>query len=480
MQFDQSYATKLADTVSPVKVAPLKNARLVTVNKPLGEAMELDPSLLQERVLLSQLADPESELNRFAVAQKYGGHQFGQWNPQLGDGRGLLLREVVTQSGERFDLHLKGAGTTPFSRFGDGRAVLRSTLREYLASEALHGLGIPTSRALCLIDSDEPVQRETVETGAMLIRVCQSHLRFGHFEYFYHSRQHDQLNDLFDYTLSTHYPHLLQHDSPHYALFEDMVLRTAELIAKWQAYGFCHGVMNTDNMSIHGITFDYGPYAFLDNYDPGYICNHSDHSGRYSFDNQPGIGLWNLNALAQGFLNHLSVEQIKQALEQYQPRLQQHYSDLMRQRLGISVPQDKDVQLLNRFLTLLEQDKRDFNGTFRLLADTSTTELHAALRDHFIQRDAATEWADLYIRRLTEQGEEDELRMAAMQAVNPRYLLRNYLAQNAIDAAQQGDYSVFRELLDALRTPFTRQPHRDHLSAPPPDWGHNMEISCSS
>ena len=424
MNLDHSYATQLGDLGALTKPLSVANPQLIEVNHTLREALQLPASWFTQSSIMSMLFGNTSSLTKHSFAQKYGGHQFGGWNPDLGDGRGLLLGEAKDQQGNPWDLHLKGAGPTPYSRFADGRAVLRSTLREYLASEALHHMGIPTSRALCLITSDEPVYREKQEKAAMMIRVSQSHIRFGHFEYFYHNGELDKLEKLFDYCFERHFSDCLQTESPHLAMLEKIVTDTATLIAKWQAFGFNHGVMNTDNMSIHGITFDFGPYAFLDDFDPKFVCNHSDHQGRYAFEQQPGIGLWNLNALAHAFTPYLSIEQIKSALSQYEPRLMAEFSQLMRQKLGLYENNHTTAELVNRWLDLVSQDKRDYHISFRLLCDIDEQGAHPKLVDHFIQREAAQAWLTQYQQAIRAQGTDTQERQAQMRKVNPAYVLR--------------------------------------------------------
>ncbi|MBN7820807.1 protein adenylyltransferase SelO [Bowmanella yangjiangensis] len=479
MYLAHTYAQTLADLGSQVSVQPPQNPRLVHVNQSLLADLDLDPQLFVEQQLFHELFNETGRLNRLAMAQKYGGHQFGQWNPQLGDGRGLLLGETRDKQGKPVDLHLKGAGQTPYSRFGDGRAVLRSTLREYLVGEAMYHLGIPSSRSLCLISSSEPVMRERQETAAMMIRTCQSHVRFGHFEYFFHSGQSDKLQRLFDYCFTQHFPHLNDSEDRYYRLLEQIVVDTAELIAKWQAFGFAHGVMNTDNMSIHGISFDFGPYAFLDDFQQDYICNHSDHQGRYAFDRQPGIALWNLNALAHAFSGHLSLEEIKQALGQYEPRLLSHYFALMADKLGLQAASEQDEPLISDWLNLLARERRDYHQSFRLLSHFQPEQAKLLL-DHFVDRNQAKAWLDRYIQRLNQQSGSHQLRHQQMQAANPKYVLRNYLAQQAIEQAEQGDFSEFERLFTVLSAPFDEQPTHAHYAKPPPDWGKSMEISCSS
>ncbi|NQD96261.1 YdiU family protein, partial [Pseudomonas sp. CrR25] len=333
LTFDNRFA-RLGDAFSThVLPEPIVEPRLVIASPSAMALLDLDPAEADSEVFTQLFAGHKLWSDTEPRAMVYSGHQFGVYNPRLGDGRGLLLGEVVNDAGEYWDLHLKGAGQTPYSRMGDGRAVLRSSIREFLASEHLHALGIPTSRALCVTASSTPVWREKQERAAMLLRLARSHVRFGHFEYFYYTQQHEQLRQLGEHVLSCHFPGCLEQEQPYLALFREVVERNAELIAHWQAYGFCHGVMNSDNMSILGITFDFGPYAFLDDFDPNHICNHSDDSGRYSFSNQVPIAQWNLAALGQALTPFVEVEALREALGLFLPLYQAHYLDLMRRRL---------------------------------------------------------------------------------------------------------------------------------------------------
>lgn len=483
MKLDHSFADELTSLTSEVKPIKLINSRLMVFNHELATELSLPTDWQHESLFFDALYAQKGPLNLRSVAQKYGGHQFGHWNPELGDGRGLLLAEAIDEHNQRWDLHLKGAGPTPYSRFADGRAVLRSTIREYLASEALHYLGIPTSRALCLISSDEPVYREKQERAAKMIRVCQSHIRFGHFEYFYHSKQPQKLQSLFDYCFKYHFIECAKAESPYLAMFAKIVHDTAKLIAKWQAFGFNHGVMNTDNMSIHGITFDYGPYAFLDDFDPTFICNHSDPQGRYSFDSQPGIGLWNLNALAQTFTPHLEIEQIKQVLNNYEATLLAEYSTLMHYKLGLvpsSANSEANSQIINTWLDMLAVEKKDYSATFRQLCQFDIMDDNQTLRDQFIHRERFDEWAKQYTLALTKQGIRQSQRQTQMRHNNPHIILRNYLAQQVIDQAEEGDFKMFHQFIAALKKPYEEIEEYQKYSAPPPDWGKQLEISCSS
>ncbi len=419
------------------------------------------------------------------LAMKYAGHQFGVYNPDLGDGRGLLLAEMQHQDGTWFDIHLKGAGLTPYSRMGDGRAVLRSTIREYLCSEAMAGLGIPTTRALGMMDSDTPVYREKTEYGALLIRVAETHIRFGHFEHFFYTNQLAEQKLLADKVIEWHFPECSQVEKPYAAMFEFVVEKTAEMIAYWQAYGFAHGVMNTDNMSILGQTFDYGPFGFLDDYDPNYICNHSDYQGRYAFEQQPRIALWNLFALAHSLSPLVQREDLEAALGKFEVRLSQKFSELMRAKLGLHTKVDEDGRLFEAMFELLNQNKADYTRFFRELSNLDVKSPQAVI-DLFIDQEAASAWVDLYLARCELEVDECGERVSAqtrcekMRRTNPKYILRNYLAQIAIDKAEEGDFSEVNRLAELLKRPYDEQPEFDEYAKLPPEWGKKMEISCSS
>lgn len=471
LQFDNRFA-RLGDTFSS-RVVPdaLTNPQLVVGSADAAALLGLDPAQMDDPLFTELFSGHKIWKDAEPRAMVYSGHQFGAYNPQLGDGRGLLLGEVINPDGEHWDLHLKGAGSTPFSRMGDGRAVLRSSIREFLASEALPALGIPSSRALCVTVGDNPVRRERMERAAMLLRLARSHIRFGHFEFFYYTDQYDELRRLIDFTLQTCYPQCQQEAQPVLAMFREVARRTMHMVARWQAYGFCHGVMNTDNMSILGITFDFGPYAFLDEYDAGYICNHSDHAGRYAFNRQPMIAHWNLACLAQALVPFIEVETLKAELEQLMPLHDTEYQRLMNVRLGWAGTQPEDNDLRDQLLTLMQGSAADYHITLRLLAEDDPQ-----TRDHFIDRDAFDQWFALHqARQAIDPGA-----LAGRLECNPVYVLRNYLAQQAISAAEQGDFSEVRRLHEILRQPFTRIPGQEAYAAPPPDWGQRLEISCSS
>jgi uncharacterized protein YdiU (UPF0061 family) len=481
LTFDNRFA-RLGDVFSiHVLPAPLDSPRLVVASDAAMALLDLDPSEAQTPLFAEVFSGQKLWAETEPRAMIYSGHQFGHYNPQLGDGRGVLLGEVYNAAGEHWDLHLKGAGQTPFSRMGDGRAVLRSSIREFLASEALYALGIPSSRALCVIGSDTPVWRESQERGATVPRLAPSHVRFGHFEYFYYTKQPEQQKILADHVLAMHFPECLEQPEPYLAMFTTIVERNAELIALWQAYGFCHGVMNTDNMSILGITFDFGPFAFLDDFDANFICNHSDHEGRYAFSNQVPIAHWNLSALAQALTPLIALEPLRQALGLFLPLYQAQYLDRMRRRLGLTSAEDADMTLVERLLNLMQNGGVDYNLFFRRLGDQPAEQAVATLRDDFVDMLGFDGWAADYLARIgREQQGTDSERQARMHAVNPLYLLRNYLAQKAIDAAERGDYSEVRQLHAVLTRPFEQQAGMEQYAERPPEWGKHLEISCSS
>lgn len=480
LNFDNRFARLPSTLFSRVEPRGFARPHLVAFNPDVAALLDLDPAEASTPALCAFLGGQKLLPGSEPLAMKYTGHQFGIYNPDLGDGRGLLLGQVRNGKGELWDLHLKGAGPTPYSRFGDGRAVLRSSIREYLGSEAMHHLGIPTTRALCIIGSDEAVQREKAESGAMLLRVADTHIRFGHFEWLHHSGQTALLQVLADHVIDSHYPECRDAAAPHAALFDAIVVRTARLMAQWQLAGFAHGVMNTDNFSITGATFDYGPFGFLDAYEPGYICNHSDHSGRYAWNRQPSVGLWNLNALAHAFSTLVEHDALVASLQSYETTLLQHYDSGLKAKLGLQADLPGDRQLGIDFLDLLMKNGADYTRSFRALCHVSTSQDRTTLRDDFVDREAFDHWHRRYRERLLAEYSIEAERSPRMNSCNPKYVLRNYLAQIAIEKAEAGDYSEIERLHAVLRRPFDEQPENDDYAALPPDWGRHMEISCSS
>ncbi|MGV2990157.1 protein adenylyltransferase SelO [Vibrio sp. E150_011] len=473
------YSEFPASFYTPVNPTLLKAPQWVAWNSDLAKDLRL-PSVANEYPELLSVLSGSQPLDAFTpLAMKYAGHQFGVYNPDLGDGRGLLLGEIKDRYGNVQDVHIKGAGKTPYSRMGDGRAVLRSTIREYLCSEAMYGLGIPTTRALGMMVSDTPVYRERVEQGALLIRLSESHVRFGHFEHFFYSGQHSELKLLVDKVIEWHFSDSLKHEHVYADFFTQVVEKTAVMIAGWQSVGFAHGVMNTDNMSILGQTFDYGPFGFLDDYEPGYICNHSDYQGRYAFDNQPSIALWNLTALAHALSPLIDREHLDAALQHFTPTLQREYSQKMRAKLGILSKLPEDGAFFNETFDFLERHHVDFCLFFRALSNLDTQN-RSTVTDLFHDREGAEAWLEIYLSRVELESLSNVERCARMRAVNPKYILRNYLAQQAIESAEQGDFSLVDDLIYVLKTPYDEHVNHASFASLPPDWGKKMEISCSS
>ena len=467
---------------SPVVPSRLDQPTKVSSNSLLATQLGIDPAALESQTMLDLVSGNFGTANIKPIALVYSGHQFGVWAGQLGDGRAMTLGELPVTGAdgktELWDIQLKGAGPTPYSRFADGRAVLRSSIREYLCSEAMHGLGIASTRALYLLDSKTRIYREDVESGAIVCRVARSHIRFGSFEHFHYRNQPEGVAALANYVIDRHFPEWAAEHNRYLKLFTQTVENTAKMIAQWQAIGFSHGVMNTDNMSILGDTLDYGPFGFLDSYNPNFICNHSDSHGRYSFKNQPSVGLWNLNALATSLMSLLSSDELIAVLKTYEPHYLTHYRALMAAKLGLLEYRDDDEQLLNSLLELLQKNAVDYSLFFRQLCTFSATD--QSVRDHFIDRDAFDLWAEQYLQRLVQQPLTDQQRCAQMLRTNPKYVLRNYMAQAAIEKAQQGDYSEVNLLLRVLQNPFDEHPEAEKYAGLPPDWADHISVSCSS
>ena len=482
LHFKNSFAALGENFSTPVTPSGIENPWLVSVNEDAADLLGIDTAELQQNWFLQWCSGNLTLPGSAPRAMVYSGHQFGSYVPRLGDGRGLLLGEVEGPQG-KWDVHLKGAGQTPYSRFGDGRAVLRSTIREYLCSEAMHGLGIATTRALSIAASNEPVYRETTEQAAMLIRLARSHVRFGSFEYFHHRGETEQVQILADHVIEQHLPELAGCDDSYLGLFRHAVHSTARLIAQWQAVGFAHGVMNTDNMSIIGDTLDYGPFGFLDGYNPDFICNHSDHSGRYAFKRQPVIGLWNCNALANALTSLLSVEALTAVLEEYEPLFIDSLLQLHRQKLGLTTTEEGDQALIDDLLATLTASNVDYTIFFRKLCDFQEQGASDRLRDLFLDRAAFDSWAERYHQRLAREPEQISAaeRRQAMLKTNPKYVLRNYMAEIAIRHAEdEGNYREIDRLLKLLQTPFDEHPDCEDYARHPPAWSEQLSVSCSS
>ena len=442
----------------------------------------------------------------------YGGHQFGRWAGQLGDGRAINLGEVVNDRGDRWTLQLKGAGPTPYRRMADGLAVLRSSVREFLASEAMFHLGVPTTRALSLTLTGEKVMRDMFydghpawEQGAVVCRVAPSFTRFGHFQMVAARKEMDVLKRLAEYTLRTDFPHLGEPSPEAYRRwFVEVCRKTADMIAHWMRVGFVHGVMNTDNMSILGLTIDYGPYGWLDDFDPGWTPNTTDaHSRRYTFGNQPAIAQWNLLQLAAAVYPLIGEQEpIQEALDGYQQRFTEVWRNMRAEKLGLAAFEPADEDLYQKLTSLLTAVETDMTIFFRRLADVSPgdtppedrsdDDLMRPIRDAYYRPEQLTpsfcrrtaDWLRRYLQRLEKDGRQEPARRRRMNRANPKYILRNYMAQEAIEKAEQGDFSRIHELLDLLRRPYDEQPERAHFAAKRPDWARDYPgasmLSCSS
>ena len=486
---DPSYATLGAPYHQPVAPTPLSQPRLLHHSATLARELGLDGAAMASPELLATLVGNTPWPGYVPHASVYAGHQFGTFVAQLGDGRALMIAELRTQDGRHLELQLKGAGRTPYSRGADGRAVLRSSIREYLGSEAMHALGVPTTRCLSVAGAADPVFRETTETAAVVCRVAPSFVRFGHFEFFYHRGAHQYLAPLADHVINEHFPHLAGQPDRYATWLGEVVERTARLVAQWQTLGFCHGVMNTDNFSILGLTIDYGPFGFLDHFHPHHICNHSDDAGRYAYSAQPEVGQWNCAQLLQATLPLLpgtpeqAVAIAQEIYARYAPVYSQAALRGWADKLGLRELHDGDADLLNSFLGILHRGKSDFTRSFRHLARVRTDADTPAIdvREEIADLAAFDAWIVKYRARLrTEQNTDDSVRAERMNRVNPKYVLRNHLAQAAIEQAQQGDIAELDRLATLLAHPYDEQPAMEHYATEPPEQLRHIEVSCSS
>lgn len=465
---------------APMRTSPLSAPYWVGQSASLGAELGLDPTWMASDAWLQALSGNDALPGTQPLSSVYSGHQFGVWAGQLGDGRAILLGEALGQ-----EWQLKGAGPTPFSRRGDGRAVLRSSIREFLCSEAMQALGIPSTRALCVTGSDAPVRRETLETAAVVTRVAPSFIRFGHFEHFSFNQQQAELKALADYVIERFYPQCRDSQAwagnPYAALLDAVTGRTAEMVAHWQSVGFCHGVMNTDNMSILGLTIDYGPFQFLDGYDPAHICNHSDHQGRYAFDKQPQVAYWNLYCLGQALLPLIvDQDQAVAALDTFQTRFPQALALRFGAKLGLRAGEAAPDELLQDIRSLLAAGRVDFTIFWRRLSHWAAEQdlADASVRDLFLDRAAIDAWLQRFSAlHLPAQRQQVSRRMLA---ANPKYVLRNHLGELAIRAARQKHFGVVSDLLKVLQSPFDEHPQYEAFAGFPPDWASGIEISCSS
>ena len=474
--FDNSYARLPERFFARLPPTPVAAPRLVRLNSELARTLGLDPARLSAPEGIAILAGNTVPRLGEPLAMAYAGHQFGSFVPQLGDGRALLLGEVVGRDGVRRDIQLKGSGPTPFSRNGDGRAALGPVLREYIISEAMAALGIPTTRSLAVVTTGQTVRREKPLPGAVLTRVASSHIRVGTFQFFAARGDVNAVLELADYVIARHYSEAARAEKPYRKLLELVIARQAELVAKWLLVGFIHGVMNTDNMSIAGETIDYGPCAFIDSYDPEAVYSSIDSFGRYAYGNQPGIAQWNLARLAETLLPLLAenqetaVEMANEALGEFASRFETAYASGLRRKLGLFYERQDDIALARDLLDRMARNGADFTLTFRRLSDAAGgPAADTVVRSLFTDPTAYDDWASKWRRRLAEDGEgTGERRVAAMRAVNPAFIPRNHLVEEALAAAlTDGDFSAFDNLLAVVLRPYDDQPSHGHYAQPP-------------
>ena len=470
--FDNSYA-RLPDRFhARLDPTPVAAPRLVKLNVALAEELGLDPALLASAEGVAMLAGNAVPPGAAPLAAAYAGHQFGNFTPRLGDGRAILLGEVLRADGARRDIQLKGSGRTPFSRGGDGRAALGPVLREYIVSEAMAALGVPTTRALAAVATGEWVFREDALPGAVLVRVAASHIRVGSFQYFAARGDGEAVRLLADHVIARHYPDAAMADNPYRALLEGVVARQAALVARWMLVGFIHGVMNTDNTAVGGETIDYGPCAFLDGYDPDAVFSSIDHAGRYAYGNQPRIAQWNLTRLAETLLPLLAeqedaaIESATAVLKGFGPIFQTAYLGGLARKIGIAAMRDGDGELAQDLLVLMGEAQADFTNSFRALCAAEADV--AGLRAHFADPTPLDAWLERWRTRLAEEASTPAERSTAMRRENPAFIPRNHRVEAAIAAAvQREDFAPFEELVAVLATPWDDQPGFAHYADPP-------------
>jgi uncharacterized protein YdiU (UPF0061 family) len=486
--FQNTYAALPANFFARVAPTPVASPRLIKLNRPLALQLGLDPDRLASPEGIEILAGKQIPEGADPIAMAYAGHQFGHFVPQLGDGRAILLGEVIDADGVRRDIQLKGSGPTPFSRRGDGRAALGPVLREYIVSEAMFALGIPTTRSLAAVVTGESVVRETLLPGAVLTRVAASHIRVGTFQYFAARGDTDGVRRLADHVIGRHYPQLANADRPYFALLEAVIARQADLIARWLLVGFIHGVMNTDNSSISGETIDYGPCAFMDQYDPAMVFSSIDEQGRYAYANQPRIALWNLTRFAECLLPLLSEDQDKaiseaqSALGEFSEKFNTAYQAGLRSKLGLLTARDDDPALAQDLLDAMAKNQADFTLTFRRLSDAALdSAADREVRQLFADPAAYDDWAVRWRQRIETEPQDPAARRAAMREVNPAFIPRNHRVEAVIEAAvNRDDYAPFEELLAVLSKPYQDQPEFSGYADPPEPHQRVLQTFCGT
>ena len=478
--FDNSYSRLPETFFSKVNPAPVQAPKKVIFNLPLATSLGLHADHLQSNQGVEELAGNDLPDGAEPIAQAYGGHQFGYFN-MLGDGRAILLGEQITPSGERFDIQLKGPGRTPYSRGGDGRAALGPMLREYIISEAMYSLGIPTTRSLAVVTTGESVYRETELPGAILTRVASSHIRVGTFQYAAKWGGVENLQKLADYTIDRHFPELLKEEDRYLSLIRKVMDLQASLIAKWQSVGFIHGVMNTDNVTICGETIDYGPCAFMNTYDPDTVFSSIDTQGRYAYGNQPYIGAWNMARFAETLLPliHDNVEEAvkiaQEEISQFTEIFKHHWIAEMNAKLGIVNKEEKDEELITELLTLMKKYEADFTNTFIALTNNKWS------GTNLFQSDEFDSWRKKWEQRLSRQDLSDEASKELMRNNNPSVIPRNHLVEEALEAAsEQGDYTVMEQLLEELNNPYEHATKKEKYCTVPEDADDSYQTFCGT
>jgi uncharacterized protein YdiU (UPF0061 family) len=477
-RFDNSYARLPRRFYAQLNPTPVHNPRMVQLNYALAEELGLEPKLLDSDVGAAFFTGNQIPNGAEPLAMAYAGHQFGNFVPQLGDGRAILLGELIDRDGKRRDLHVKGAGQTPFSRRGDGRAALGPVLREYIISEAMHALGIPTTRTLAAVTTGEPVFRESVLPGAVLVRVAASHIRVGTFEYFAAKGDREAIKILADYVIARHHSTLTTDPQPYRALLAAVCEVQAALVARWMHIGFIHGVMNTDNMTISGETIDYGPCAFMDTYDPATVFSSIDHHGRYAYGNQPRIAHWNLARFAETLVPLLADKQeaaiaiAEETLNQFPARFERHLLNGMRCKLGLTNAQADDVSLIHALLDLMQEHTADYTNTFRQLC---------AVADGSDALPGYEAWATRWLKRLEQENYSLHDAATLMRASNPAVIPRNHRVEAALNAAvQRSDFSLLETLLAVLSSPFDLKPEYAEYSNPPAPHERVQQTFCGT
>lgn len=487
-RFEMTYAELPARFHARPGLSPVLEPRLVKLNEPLARALGLDPEALRSREAVEMLAGSRPPNGPTPIAQAYAGHQFGNFVPQLGDGRALLIGEVVDQRGRRRDIQLKGSGPTPFSRGGDGRAALGPVLREYILSEAMSALGIPTTRSLAVVTTGEKVYRDWPLPGAVLTRVAASHIRVGTFQYFAARRDTDGIRTLADHVIARHYPEIGQGAGRHLALLEAVIAAQAQLVASWMLVGFIHGVMNTDNMTVSGETIDYGPCAFMDEFEADKVFSSIDRAGRYAYSNQPHVAVWNLARFAETLLPLLSDDQgeaialAETALRGFQARYEPAFHDGLRRKLGLLTRDDDDVQLASDLFALMAGHAPDFTLTFRgLVGELDASPGEGPVRALFAEPTAFDAWSARWRDRLAREPGRDAERREAMRLSNPKFIPRNHRVEEAIRAAEDhGDFAPFEALVEVLQNPFDDQPERAAYALPPQSHERVTKTFCGT